>query len=419
MKGIYFVIVFILGFLGANTAFAEETVSLSALIEEAQKNNPELEALRLHQEGAKEDITQATFLDDPQLTLTQWGIPQNFNISRADQTWLGIEQTFPYPGKRQLKQKIATIDWEIAQQAYQARLLEVSAEIKLAYYNLSLIDKTIDLHQEHQSLINELVRVAEKRYIVGQSTQQDLLKAELELAKLHNSRETLEQDRIVTKAKINALLNRPDSDSVGRPEPVVYRPFTFLYDALLQEALNNQNALKSARFRVEKSASMSALTAKATLPDFMIGLSYWDVHRGTSPANGENQWMLMGKINLPWFFGGKYDSKNRQAALEADEATASYNAVKNETRSAIKTIFTKIKTDEQRIDRVQNNLIPLATQSLKSAQIGYQSGKTDFLNFIDSERTLLDLQMEYTLKLTDYYQQVAQLSPLIGKEINP
>ena len=400
-------------FLFSSIAIAEETASLASLIEEAQKHNQALAALRLHQEGAKEEITQASFLDDPHLTLTQWGIPRNFDIGRSEETWLGIEQAFPYPSKRFLKRGIATMDWEISKQEYQAKQVAITAEIKSAYYNLFLNHKTIDLHQEHQILVNEFIKIAEKKYAIGQSTQQDLLKLELELAKLHNRRMVLEQDLISNKTTINALLNRPDSTPIGKPEDIPYRPFPFLYDALIQEALRHQQGLKGALFRVEKSEAMKTLIQKAALPDFMIGLSYWDVH------SGENQWMVMGKMNLPWAFREKYTSKNRKAALEADEATASYNALKNETLSQIKTIFTEIKTDEHLIDHYHQKLIPLAKQSLMSAQIGYQSGKTDFLNFIESERTVLDLQMEYYMTLTDYWQKVAMLSPLIGKEMTP
>jgi len=412
MKKVHFVTCFILLFL-AKVAVAEETVLLRSLFEEAEKNNPTLTALRLHQESVKEEIAQSTFLDDPQLTVTQWGIPRNFNVGRSDETWLGIEQTFPYPGKQGLKQKIATMDWEIAQQEYQTKKFEVTAEIKSAYYNLFLTYKAIDLHQEHQALLTEFIKIAERKYAIGQSTQQDFLKAELELAKLHNGRMTLEQDLLILKTTINTLLNRPEDFLMGKPEEMLYRPFPFLYDTLTQEALSNQHRLKGARFRVEKSESVKTLTKKATLPDFMIGLSYWNIH------SDEDQFMAMGKMNLPWVFGGKYDSKNRKAVLEADTAKADYNAIKNETLSQIKTIFIKIKTNEQLIDSYQSKLIPLAKQSLAAAKISYASGKTDFLNFIESERTLLNLQMEYYMKLTDYWQQVAMLSPLIGKEINP
>ncbi len=403
MKKLYFVIGFIAGvvtpFLSFSVVTAEETVSLLSLIEEAQRNNPELEALHLDQEGAKEEIIQAPFLDDPQLTLTQRG--------------LGIEQAFPYPGKRSLKREIATLDWEMAQQEYQAKQLEISAEIKSAYYNLSFIYKTIDLHQEHQGLLTQFIKIAEKKYAIGQSTQQDLLKTEVELAKLHNGRMTLEQDILATKAKINALINQSDSYPIGRPEDITYRPFPFLYAKLIEEAVSLQHGLRRALFRVEKNEAMKNLTKKAKLPDFMLGVTYVNLQQA------ESEWMLMGKMNLPWVFWEKYSAKNRKAVLDEDMAKASYNALKNETLAQIKIIFTKIKTDEQLIDSYQNRLIPLAKQSLEVAQIGYQSGKTDFLNFIDSERTLLDLQIEYYMTLTDYWQQVAMLSPLIGKEINP
>ncbi len=422
MKRLHFVICFmglIFGFFGLSVAASEETVSLNALIEDAQKNNPRLTALRLHQQATKEDISQSTFLDDPQLTLTQWGIPRNFNVGQSEETWLSIEQSFPYPGKRSLKREIATIDWEISKQEYEAKQFAITAEIKSAYYNLFLAYKMIELHREQELLLNEFIKISEKKYALGQSTQQDLLKAELELEKLHNGRMLLEQDLLANKTKINALLNRASSAPMGKPEEMLYRPFPFLYDALTQEALSNQSHLKTALLYVKKNEAMKTLTKKAALPDFMIGLSYWNVH------GNEDQFMAMGKMNLPWVFGGtssaggKYDLKNRKANLEAETAKADYNALKNETLSEINIIFTKIKTDEQLIERYQKTISPLAKQSLASAQIGYQSGKTDFLNFIESLRTLLDLQMEYYTQLTDYWQQIAILSPLIGKEINP
>jgi outer membrane protein TolC len=61
-------------------------------------------------------------------------------------------------------------------------------------------------------------------------------------------------------------------------------------------------------------------------------------------------------------------------------------------------------------------LIPLALQALEAARIGYRTGKTDFLIWIDSERTLLDFQMEHLMKLTDFFQQIAKMEQIVGKE---
>jgi outer membrane protein TolC len=394
--------------------FAEETISLHTLIEEAQKNNLQLTALRFHQAGMEEEIAQSVILDDPTLTLTKWRIPSNFNIGQSQETWLEVAQSFPYPGKRSLKRNIATIDWEIAKQAYQEKLLEVTAEIKSAYYNLLLITKTVTLHHEHQALLTAFIKIAEKRYAVGGLTQQAILKTEVNLNKLHNSLMVAEQDKIQTEAKMNALLNRPESSPMERPKQIAYLPFSLSYQTLAEEALIHQAGLKIALLQAQKSKITKALTKKEILPDVMIGLAYMDMQNGE-----ENPWMATGKIALPFVFWKKYDSKNRKAALEVDKAETDYQALKNETLLQIKTIFTRIKTDEQLIESIQKKLIPLATQSLAVAQIDYQSGKNDFMNFIDSEQTLLDLQMEYYTKLNDYWQQIAWLSPLIGKEIAP
>jgi outer membrane protein TolC len=65
----------------------------------------------------------------------------------------------------------------------------------------------------------------------------------------------------------------------------------------------------------------------------------------------------------------------------------------------------------------QNGVLPQAEQSLEAARIGYQAGKVDFLNLIDSERTLLDLRLEYFGALVQFWQSVTQLERTVGKEL--
>jgi outer membrane protein TolC len=105
------------------------------------------------------------------------------------------------------------------------------------------------------------------------------------------------------------------------------------------------------------------------------------------------------------------------ANLEEEEAKANLSAMKNETLLGITTLFNEIKTAEQQIGNYKNRFIPLALQALEAARIGYRIGKTDFLNWIDSERTLLDIQMEHAMKLTEFWQQVAKMEQIIGKEV--
>jgi outer membrane protein, heavy metal efflux system len=387
-------------------------VALSALIEEAQGRNPEILAMKQRLEVAKAQVDQDRSLDDPQLTLTQKDIPSDFNLGDADETWYGIGQNFPFPGKLSLRGKIAAKASEAVEQDYLAKVREMTARVKLAYYRLFLIQKSIELYLEHQALLEVFIQIADQKYAVGQASQQDLLKAQVEFSKLHNSLLVLEQERDSVQAEINALLDRPPGMAIGPVEELVVHPFTFTLEDLRQQALEMRPELKAAKLLIERSEQARSLARKNYLPDFMVEVMYWDGHTDA------DKWMTVGKINLPWVFKGKYDARVRQVAAEEAQARADQTVIHNQTLFELRDLFTKIKMVEQLIAIYQNGVLPQAEQSLAAARIGYQAGKVGFLDLIDSERTLLDFQLEYFGALFQFWQSVAKLERTVGNELN-
>src|SRR3990172_1021712 len=331
---------------------AEETnrpnENLDLLIEEGLSKNPEVLAAKQRWEAAREETPQAKSLDDPQLTVTQWAIPSNFNLGDADETWYGIGQTFPFPGKLSLRGQISAKAAEAAEQEYLAKVREVVAEVKSAYYQLFLVHKTIDLHLEHQALLEEFIQIADQKYEVGQVSQQDSLKAHVELSKLHTSLLAVEQEKVSIEAQINALLNRLTDTPLGQPEEPTYRKFSLTLEDLQQQALQIRPEIKAATFAIEKSEKAKNLARRNYLPDFMVEVMYWDVH------TGENKWEAVGKINLPCVFKGKYDARVRQTVAEESQARANYTSMRNQTLSRLQDLFVKIKTSEELVQIYQN-----------------------------------------------------------------
>jgi cobalt-zinc-cadmium efflux system outer membrane protein len=390
---------------------AAEPLQLPELIREALNNNPELLSTRQRWEAAREEIPQARSLEDPQLSITQWAIPSNFNIGDADETWYGISQSFPFPGKRSLRGQIAAKASEVAEQDYLAKVREVTARVKVAYDQFFLIQKSIEIHREHQTLLEEFLRIADQKYSVGQVAQQDLLKAQVEFSKLHNSLLVLEQEEVSVRAEMNSLLNHPPETVLGRVEDLAYRAFSFTLEDLTKQALERQPELRVANLMIEKSEQARVLARKNYLPDFMVEVSYWDVH------TGPNKWEAVGKINLPWIFKSKYDARVRQSAAEEARARADQTTIHNQTLFELRDIFTRVKTAEELIGVYQNGVLPQAEQSLEAARIGYQAGKVDFLNLIDSERTLRDLQLEYYSALAQFWRSIAELERVVGVDL--
>ncbi len=392
-------------------ASEEARSQLSSLVAAAIGKNPELISFRAKRDAAKERIIQATALDDPQLVLTLDHIPNNGDIRKTHERSIGIEQIFPYYGKRSLKQKIAELESEIADLEYQEKVWEVTSSVKSAYYQLVFLTKSIALHREHESLLSELISIARKRYVVSQSSQQDLLKSDIEQARLQNKIVSLEREILSANAEIHILMGERSHDEPLKTKPVAFPPFLQTLDTLKEMTLQSPRLKKAQRF-FEKNRKMSQLIQKESNPDFMLGLYY------QSLDGEEDQWMATGKIPLSVFSRKKYQSKNHVAHLDEEEAIANYDAINDETLFAIHRLFNEIKAIEDQTRNDQNELIPLALQALEVARISYQTGKGDLLNWIDSERTLLDLQMEQAMKQTLFQQKIAKMEQLVGKEIS-
>jgi len=399
------------------TAFlkAEETSqpaeNLDALIQEALSKNPEVLSVKQRWEAAKHEIPQTRSLEDPEISITQWAIPSNFDIGNADETWYGIGQSLPFPGKRLLKGQISAKAAEAVEQEYLAKVREVIAEVKSLYYQLYLIHKSIDLHLEHQALLEEFIQIAQQKYALGQVSQQDSLKAQVEMSKLHSSLLWVEQEKASVQAKINTLINRPPQTPLGQPEDLMVHPFSLNLEDLQQQALQARPELRVATLMIEKSEMAKNLAKKNYLPNFMVEVMYWDVH------GGPNKWETIGKMNIPWIFKAKYDARVRQAVAEEAQAKADHQALSNQTFFKLQDLFIKVKTSEQLVDIYRSGVLPQAEQSLEAARIGYQAGKVDFLSLIDSERTLRDFQLEYYMALTQFKQYIAELERTVGKEL--
>ena len=101
-------------------AFAQEVspqhdhvvTPLADLLQEAEKNNPQVEAARQGWQAAKQVPTQVSTLPDPQFTLQHLsvGSPRPFaGYANSDFAYigLGVTQDIPYPGKLKLRGEIA------------------------------------------------------------------------------------------------------------------------------------------------------------------------------------------------------------------------------------------------------------------------------------------------------------------------
>ena len=68
-------------------------------------------------------------------------------------------------------------------------------QVKVIYFQLSFLDAALRTNQKHLDLLDDFNKIAESKYIVGKTGQQDLYQIKIEQGRLQSERLALEQKR--------------------------------------------------------------------------------------------------------------------------------------------------------------------------------------------------------------------------------
>lgn len=399
-----------------NSSASGETISmlsLDALIQEALEKNPRILAARARWEAEEARVDQFGTLDDPELGFDTWNIPSDFDLPETRNWIFFLRQRFPFPGTLSLRGESAQAGALRFKEDYKATVLRIVAEVKIAYHNLYLAHKVIEVTKENVEILRSFEEMTQVKYATGVVSQQDVLKTQVELARLANDLITLEQELKTGRARLNILLDHPPPAPLDRPEELEIIAMPDKLESYERKALEHRPELRATRAAITHSQHEIALAKLKFYPDFQVGIKRFQ-NQGIPQPNG---WGVSASINIPWLFHRKHDQRLTETRHRLAQNEALRNALENDTRFSIKDLLVKIETAERRASLYQTSVLPLAEQAVQSADIGYRADRVDFLNLLESQRRLEEFRLDYYRAVTMQNQGVARLEQVIGIDL--
>lgn len=391
-------------------------LSLQAAVDEALARNPALIALRAEFEAARHRPAQERSLAAPTFEAQIWQWPLNtLNPRNVDMYMFMAGQDIPGRGKRALRAALAEKDVQLAESGIAVRAREVIDQVKRTYAELYLARRAIDINHDNLELLRQFADITSVKYTTGRTSQQETMKAVLEISRLHESLVMLHERAAIAEAELDTLLDRDPASPIGPlAEP---RERTLLADpaALQRLAIEQQPELRAARLAVERSTAALAVANREYKPDFFVGGGYMLLPRDTDAWTAT---VGMTWPSAPWA-RGRLDARKAEAALDIDAARARQRAVENGLRLAVQDAYIRVKSAEQRASLIRTTILPQARQTLEVARVGYQADRVDFLAVLDDQRALLQAQLDYHRALSDLEQALADLERAIGANLDP
>ncbi len=418
---VLFIVVIITGMAIAEDK--SDILKIRWVIDEALRMNPELQSAKLGWDASTEKIVQERALDDPVMGFTYYGEPVQTRVGEK-QAGVTASQKIPFYGKLRLKGEVARNEAKVFGGRYRTLEREVIAKTKSAFYELFWVHKLIYINEENKGLLQRFVKIAEVKYATARATQQDVLKAQVELSRIINELITLEQLKETAIARINTLLNRHPDSPLGIPEEVDITELTVSLEELYEKAKEISPALSILKYKIERDKAAYKLAKKQYYPDFTFGLNYTFINDLPSTVMsspiGESRDSYTGTLsmNIPIFQKRKYDAGVREASARLKSSEKAYKNMENMTLFGVKDYHFKVQTAERLVKLYRDSIIPQAEQSLKAAEIGYRAGQVDFLNLIDSQRVLLDFNLAFYRAVADFGINIAELERVVGVELS-
>ncbi len=387
---------------------------LATLVEEAQKNNPEVLAARRAWQAAAQVPSQVSTLPDPEVMVqdVSAGTPipfWDYNTVQMTFFGIGVSQAVPYPGKLRLRGEEARRQASSQEDRLESVRRTIAEQVKVTYYHLSYVQKTLDILARDETLIDQVEKIADARYRVGQGNQQDILKAQLEGTKLLRDVTESRQQLGSLEAQLKQLLNRAPESSDITAETLTETPLPYGSDDLLA-MVNTGNPEVSTRQQMVRSKSLGVeLARKDYYPDFDVEYMW---QRTGAPF--PDRYSLSLGVKIPVYRSRRQDPELAQAAEELNQSRREYESQVQQTYFEVKDQFLAADSSAKVLTIYRQGLIPQATATFQAGLAAYQVGHEDFQSLLDSFLDVLNLDTEYWRTLADHESALARLERLTG-----
>jgi cobalt-zinc-cadmium efflux system outer membrane protein len=378
-------------------------LSLDEALGIAAENNPLLRGARADAEASRGTFMQAGARPNPQLSLLQEG----FGGMERTSTAL-VNQTVELGGKRQARLDVASYGREVALDLLDARGAALRSDVIAAFYGLLAAQRQLQVARESADIATRSAELADKRARAGKVSPVEATKARVAATGVQieqanaASRLTIAAEKLSNVTGSPLVRGRPvagDIENVPALEPL----------AELLPQLSGAPLARAAQAETLRSNAAIAVERAKRIPDITFSAGMKRVVTGGVPGN---QAVVGVSIPLPLF------DSNQGALLEsvhkAEKASADFESEKARLQLDLTQAYANYERSSLEARRLKTDVLPAAREALDAMSRGYELGKFSFLDVLDAQRTLFQVQSQYVQALTDAHLAYAEVGRLVG-----
>jgi len=373
---------------------------LEALVAEALQQAPEMAAAQANVEAAQRRIIPARTLADPFVSTTYQNDGRTPSLGSAEGSFLGLmaSQAIPWPGKLRLSGDVAASEAREIERGTLGRTgLTLEARVRNAWYDVVLaraIDRIIEDRRTAATQIEASVR---ERYAAGLAVQQDVLRAQVELARIDELKATQAATITSRLAELNRLVSEAQDRAIATADRLPDDHTVPSLGELIASASARSPELAASRQGIETGRIRVDLAKKNFLPDFTVNAG--SMYRGNF-AMGP-MWQVGVGVSIPAWINRRQQNQLAEAQAIVRGRTAESDAVARELELRTRERVAQLDAALRIASLYRDKVLPLDDVSLESALASYQAGKVPFITVLDALNTLYSDRAIYEGRLAE------------------
>jgi len=387
-----------------------QALTLDEAVRLALASNPALRASGARVEAAAGRAYQAKKWANPELEVgaEDWPVSRRRGFADAKQT-LGVAQVLPYPGKKSLDRQIGGAGIRLAEAEWAVRRTEIVRDVKATFFRVLASERLVEVAKQLVAVADASAATARKRVEAGAAAYQEQLRAEVQWEQARTELAGFQRELAAARVVFATLLGRPELKMATLAGALGETPVTALLEATAEGVLASHPSATAAQANLEQAELTYRRARLEPYPDLTLGVS-----GGRLGESDESIVQLGFSLPLPIVDLGK--GKQQEARANVDVAEAEWQAIRQQLQREWANAQERYHTAVEQVGRYRDRILPKAEEALRLVQTGFEEGKFNFIDWLDTQRTTAEARRVYQEKLLEMNVAQAELEALLHPE---
>lgn len=259
------------------------------------------------------------------------------------------------------------------------------------------------------------IEQAQKYYSAGLIGKQEVLKAQVELARANEQLIKARYGSSLAESALAMHLGLSIDEKITPTEKVADPPpkFEMSLEDCLRQAQDKRNELKAMGKKIEAAEQNRSRTKWSLLPQLVAAGTYQRTH-GQGTFSPESSYFVGGILKWDIWEWGRTNHELKAASAKRSQAEIGQHLIKQGIYLQTKKAYLDLKQSEEALE-VARTSITKAEEDFRIEQKRFESNTNTGTDVLDAQLALTRAKLSYTTALYGYYIAQASLKRAIGQ----